>query len=212
MNPHFLYNTLEVITGIAAVEKQDKIKKMTRSLSSIFRYSIKGTDEVELGQEIQMIKSYVQIQQIRFADRFTVHYSFTDEALRHSVPKMILQPLVENAVYHGIETTLKPCRLEIEGFVDDGGTLIIDIKDDGVGIEAERLEEIRRMLDQPRSGFDDPSGWQSIGLVNVNNRIRLMFGEEYGMRIDSANGEGTHIRLRIGQRRDNINVQSIDRG
>ncbi|GGG58975.1 sensor histidine kinase [Paenibacillus radicis (ex Gao et al. 2016)] len=212
INPHFLYNTLEVITGIAAVEKQDKIKKMTRSLSSIFRYSIKGTDEVELGQEIQMIKSYVQIQQIRFADRFTVHYSFTDEALRHSVPKMILQPLVENAVYHGIETTLKPCRLEIEGFVEDSGTLIIDIKDDGVGIEAERLEEIRMMLSQPRSSFDDPKGWQSIGLVNVNNRIRLMFGEEYGMRIDSTNGEGTHIRLRIGQRRDNINVQSIDRG
>ncbi|OBZ16427.1 sensor histidine kinase [Bacillus sp. FJAT-26390] len=212
INPHFLYNTLEVITGIAAVEGQDKIKKMTRSLSSIFRYSVKGAEAIELGQEIQMIKSYVQIQQIRFTDRFTVHYSFTDEALRHIVPKMILQPLVENAVYHGIETTLRPCRLEIEGFIDEGGALIVDVRDDGVGIEAERLEEIRLMLSEPRSGFDDPEGWQSIGLVNVNNRIRLMFGEEYGMRIDSTDGQGTHIRLRIGQRRDYTNVQSIDRG
>jgi two-component system sensor histidine kinase YesM len=212
INPHFLYNTLEVITGIAAVEGQDKIKKMTRSLSSIFRYSVKGAEAIELGQEIQMIKSYVQIQQIRFADRFTVHYSFTDEALRHIVPKMILQPLVENAVYHGIETTLRPCRLEIEGFIDGSGALIVDVRDDGVGIDAERLEEIQLMLSQPRSGFDDPEGWQSIGLVNVNNRIRLMFGEEYGMRIESTDGQGTYIRLRIGQRRDYANVQSIDRG
>lgn len=212
INPHFLYNTLEVITGIAAVEGQDKIKKMTRSLSSIFRYSVKGAEAIELGQEIEMIKSYIQIQQVRFADRFTVHYSFTDESLRHIVPKMILQPLVENAVYHGIETTLRPCRLEIAGFIDGSGALMVDVRDDGVGIDAERLEEIRLMLSEQRSGFDDPKGWQSIGLVNVNNRIRLMFGEEYGMLIDSTDGKGTHIRLRIGQRREYTNVQSIDRG
>ncbi|MFB9274655.1 sensor histidine kinase [Cohnella cellulosilytica] len=211
INPHFLYNTLEAISGIAAVEGQARVKRMARSLSSIFRYSIKGTDEVELGEEVRMIQSYVQIQQIRFTDRFTVHYDFTDEALARLVPKMILQPLVENAVHHGIETTLRRCRLEIGGRIDEEGALIVEVRDDGIGIEPARLDELRNMLDKPAVGDAGPAGWESIGLVNVNNRIRLMFGDEYGVRIDSAVGQGTHIRLRIGQRRDGGDVQGADR-
>jgi two-component system sensor histidine kinase YesM len=211
INPHFLYNTLEAITGIAAVEGHDKIKKMTRALASIFRYSIKGADTVALEQEIRMIESYMQIQRIRFADRFSVHYSITDEALARVVPKMILQPLVENAVYHGVEPTLKTCRLEIEGFVDEEGTLIIKVTDDGVGIEPERLEELRRMLREPVSVTIEGEGQTSIGLVNVNNRIRLMFGSEYVMQIDSVARHGTQIQLRIGQRREDPDVQGADR-
>ncbi|MFF2479390.1 sensor histidine kinase [Paenibacillus sp. NPDC058071] len=207
INPHFLYNTLEAITGMAAVEGQDKIKKMTRSLSSIFRYSVKGTDVIELQQELLMIKSYVQIQQIRFADRFEATYRFTDDALKRTVPKMILQPLVENAVYHGIETTLKRCSLEIAGFIDEAGTLVIEVKDDGVGMEAERLMDIRAMLAQPPAGYSEAEEMRrSIGMVNVNNRIRLMFGQSYGMEIDSELGQGTLVRLRFGQRREDNHV------
>lgn len=211
IHPHFLYNTLEAISGIAAVEGQDRVKRMARSLSSIFRYSIKGTDEVELGEEVRMIQSYVQIQQIRFTDRFTVHYDFTDEAMARLVPKMVLQPLVENAVHHGIETTLKRCRLEIGGHIGEDGALIVEVRDDGIGIEPDRLRELRDMLDKPAVGDVGPAGRENIGLVNVNNRVRLMFGDEYGIRIDSAVGQGTHIQLRIGQRRDGGDVQGADR-
>ena len=133
INPHFLYNTLEAITGIAVVEGQNKIKTMTRSLSSIFRYSIKGGDVVPLRDEVKMIESYLQIQQIRFADRFSVHYEISEKALAFVIPKMILQPLVENAIYHGFEPTLKPGELWIKGFVDEQGALIVTVEDDGTG-------------------------------------------------------------------------------
>ncbi|WP_219837843.1 sensor histidine kinase [Paenibacillus sp. R14(2021)] len=200
INPHFLYNTLEAITGIAVVEKQERIKAMTRSLSSIFRYSIKGASEVPLSEEIRMIESYIRIQQIRFADRFAVHYELAAEALAYRVPKMILQPLVENAVYHGFEPTLREGELWIRGFVADDGTLVIRIEDNGMGIPRDRLEEVRGMVAAPVSGLQEPSEQKSIGLVNVNNRIQLMFGSECGLRIESAEGEGTKVELTIKER------------
>lgn len=191
INPHFLYNTLEVITGIAVVEGQNKIKLMTRALSSIFRYSIKGASTVPLRDEVRMIESYIQIQQVRFADRFTVRYEFTEEALAYLVPKMVLQPLIENAVYHGFEPTRKIGELVVEGFVTRG-QLVIVVEDNGVGIEAARLEEIRSLL----AGVEQDEQ-RSIGLVNVNNRIKLMYGSDYGMSIDSTVGRGTRIQLTL---------------
>ncbi|TFE25562.1 sensor histidine kinase [Cohnella luojiensis] len=202
INPHFLYNTLEAITGIAVVEGQNKIKTMTRSLSSIFRYSIKGGDVVPLSDEVKMIESYVQIQQIRFADRFSVHYEMTDEALAFAIPKMILQPLVENAVYHGFEPTLKAGELWIKGFVDEQRTLIVTVEDNGTGIEPSKLEELRNKLSVSSSGEPGAEDGGSIGLVNVNNRIKLMFGNECGISLESVLGEGTCIRLAIAERRE----------
>ncbi|GMK48624.1 hypothetical protein PghCCS26_57540 [Paenibacillus glycanilyticus] len=201
INPHFLYNTLEAITGIAVVEGQHKIKTMTRSLSSIFRYSIKGSSEVPLGEEIRMVDSYIRIQQIRFEGRFDVHYELTDEAMAFRVPKMILQPIAENAIYHGFEPTLKKGRLWIRGAVSGEGQLIVQVEDDGIGIEPERLEELRLMLSASSSGPEEHAESKSIGLVNVNNRIRLMFGGDCGVRIDSEAGFGTRVELIIGERR-----------
>ncbi|MFD2328320.1 histidine kinase [Cohnella sp. GCM10020058] len=200
INPHFLYNTLEAITGIAAVNGQGNIKTMTRALSSIFRYSVKGADAVPLSEEIRIVEAYMCIQQIRFADRFTVRYRITEAASECVVPKMILQPLVENAIYHGVEPTLRHCVLEIAGEIDDSGDLVVDVRDDGVGMPPERLEELRRMLQNPASGpeADEP---RSIGLVNVNNRLALTFGQPSGLSIDSSPEWGTHIRLRFARER-----------
>jgi two-component system sensor histidine kinase YesM len=202
INPHFLYNTLEAITGIAVVEGQSKIKTMTRSLSNIFRYSIKGGDVVPLREEIRMIESYVQIQQIRFADRFSVHYALSEEALAFAIPKMILQPLVENAVYHGFEPTLKSGELWIKGFVDEQGKLTVTVEDNGTGMEPERLEELRDRMTSSASGMPEVEDGGSIGLVNVNNRIKLMFGSEYGISMESVFGSGTQVRLTIAERRE----------
>ncbi|MBO7744877.1 sensor histidine kinase [Paenibacillus sp. MWE-103] len=197
INPHFLYNTLEAITGIAVVEGQDRIKTMTRALSSIFRYSVKGSGEVPLGEEIRMIESYVRIQQIRFADRFAVRYELTDEALAYRVPKMILQPLVENAVYHGFEPTLRQGELWIRGQVDGEGALRIRIADNGVGMPPGVLDGLRRLLAAPGAGPQEPADQKSIGMVNVHNRIQLMFGPGSGLRLESVQGEGTTIEMTI---------------
>ena len=197
INPHFLYNTLEAITGIAVVEGQDRIKTMTRALSSIFRYSIKGSSEVPLSEEIRMIESYVRIQQFRFADRFSVHYELSDEALAYRVPKMILQPLVENAVYHGFEPTLRQGELWIRGRVDGEGALVVRIEDNGMGISREVLEELQRTIAAPASGLQEPGEQKSIGLVNVHNRIQLIFGAGSGLRINSKADQGTTIEMTI---------------
>ncbi|WP_341417425.1 sensor histidine kinase [Paenibacillus filicis] len=202
IHPHFLYNTLEAITGIAAMEGQSKIKTMTRSLSSIFRYSIKGNNIVPLAQEIRMIEAYVSIQQIRFGDRFTVHYQFTEEALAYAVPRMILQPIVENAVFHGFEPTLRKGDLWMEGSVDEEGRLVLTVQDNGIGMEPGRLKEIQALLAAPSSIGIHAEDERSIGLVNVSNRIKIMYGDECGLQIDSRPGEGTHIRMTIGEKRD----------
>jgi two-component system sensor histidine kinase YesM len=202
INPHFLYNTLEAITGIAVVEGQSKIKTMTRSLSNIFRYSIKGGDVVPLREEVRIIESYVQIQQIRFADRFSVHYAISEEALAFAIPKMILQPLVENAIYHGFEPTLKAGELWIKGSIDGQGKLFLTVEDNGTGMEPNRLEELRNRMSASSSAMPEAEDGGSIGLVNVNNRIKLMFGPEYGVSMDSVLGSGTQIRLTIAERRE----------
>lgn len=195
INPHFLYNTLEVITGIAVVEKQTRIKNMTRSLSAIFRYSIKGADVVQLREEVKMVESFIQIQQIRFADRFAVRYDFSEEALSYRIPKMILQPLVENAIYHGFEPTLKVGELWLKGEVDKENTLHILISDNGVGMPDDRLGQIRDMLAESSSAPAADENVKSIGLGNVNNRIKLIYGNEYGIQIESKEGQGTKVRL-----------------
>nr|WP_239565897.1 sensor histidine kinase [Paenibacillus sacheonensis] len=200
INPHFLYNTLEAITGIAVVEGQDRIKSMTRALSSIFRYSVKGASEVPLSEEIRMIESFIRIQQIRFADRFSVRYELTEQALAYRVPKMILQPLVENAIYHGFEPTLRQGELWIRGFVDADGSLVVRIEDNGTGIQPNVLEELKGMLAAAPSGMHVPAEQRSIGLVNVHNRLRLMFGAESGLRIESTADEGTTIEMTVHER------------
>ncbi|WP_274653836.1 sensor histidine kinase [Paenibacillus humicola] len=197
INPHFLYNTLEAITGIAAASGQGKIKTMTRALSSIFRYSIKGADVVPLADELKVTESYVRIQQIRFTDRFTIHEELTEEARAYPVPKMILQPLVENAVVHGFEPSLKPGRLIVRGAVRGDGTLIVTVEDNGMGIEPERLQELQAMLAEPPESVTAAEERTSIGLVNVNNRIRLMCGGGSGLNIESAAGGGCVVTLTI---------------
>lgn len=196
INPHFLYNTLEAIKGIASVRGVSEIRDMTKALSLIFRYSIKGTDEVCLEEEIDIIKSYIHIQKIRFANRFEVDFDFTSNALECKVPKMILQPLIENAIYHGLEPKVDKGMLSVTGVIDDSSDLVITIKDDGEGIEAETLERLRSELTQV--GLKDRiQGYTRIGVINVNNRIRLKYGEKYGITIDSDTGSGTVVVLKI---------------
>ncbi|KRF42270.1 sensor histidine kinase [Paenibacillus sp. Soil787] len=194
INPHFLYNTLESIKGIAAEEKVDRIFNMTKALARIFRYSIKGTDIVMLSQELTVIESYIYIQKIRFGKRLNVIYQFSSEILSCRVPRMILQPLVENAIFHGIEPKVGEGLLQLVGKID-GQQLYLSVSDNGIGIDEERLQEIADRM----SGLQGISGksTQTIGLANVNNRIKLSYGDEYGITIKSQSGVGTEVVIKI---------------
>ncbi|MCD9024997.1 sensor histidine kinase [Cohnella silvisoli] len=199
INPHFLYNTLESIKGVALEVGVNKIVDMTKALGKLFHYSIKGSGYVTLDQELNAIRSYVFLQLIRFEGRFDVTYDFTEETLRVPVMKMILQPIVENAIFHGLEPKTSKGMLTISGKVDDEANLVLQIADDGIGVEGGILEGIqRRLLEKPsaisRLSNDLPDN-DGLGILNVNNRLRLAYGLEYGLKFESEAGKGTCITL-----------------
>ncbi|PYI57110.1 sensor histidine kinase [Paenibacillus flagellatus] len=199
INPHFLYNTLETIKGIAYAKGVPEIREMTDSLGRIFRYSVKGGEVVLLREEIETVEAYVRIQQVRFANRFEFANEF-DETLRETkVIKMILQPLVENAVFHGIEPCLHPCRLTVGCRLDEGGDLLLWVADDGAGMDPAMLDGIRRSLAEPPSSHDlNAAPQRHIGILNVNNRIRFAYGGEYGIvSIESAADRGTTVTVKL---------------
>lgn len=202
INPHFLYNTLESIKGVALELGADRVVEMTKALGKLFHYSIKGPGWVTLDRELNAVQSYVFLQSIRFEDRFEVSFEFTEEALKAPVMKMILQPLVENAIFHGLEPKTTPGKLLLSGRVDDGAVLVLGVVDDGVGVDEEMLAAIRgRLAARPsspdRAGAEPSVPTEGLGVLNVHNRLRLAYGEEGGLTFDSEAGRGTRIFLHI---------------
>lgn len=195
INPHFLYNTLESLTGLAAAEGNREIVKFTKALSSIFKYSLKGEAEVLLSDEIKIIKNYIYIQHIRFDNRFFVEFNIDENFLTCRLPKMILQPLVENAIVHGIEDCPSLCKLSISVYKESEKNLLICIFNEGIPIAPDQLKEIQQQLVNSQNFLQNQQP-KNIGLHNVNNRIRLTYGDPYGLSIDS-NTEGTTVSLRI---------------
>lgn len=200
INPHFLYNTLESIKCIAAIRGVNEIRDISKALSQIFRYSIKGADEVTLDEEISIVKSYIQIHQIRFKDRFYINYNFSQEALECIIPKMILQPLAENAIYHGLEPKTTNGNLYISGTINEKSELVIIFKDDGVGMDKFVLDGLREKLNSSVHNDLTKNG-TGIGLVNVNNRLKLTFGDNCGIMINSDIGIGTEVVVVLLARR-----------
>ncbi|MDQ0877746.1 two-component system sensor histidine kinase YesM [Paenibacillus sp. V4I3] len=197
INPHFLYNTLESIKGLAAREGSSKIFELTKALAMFFRYSIKGPDMISLEREWIIIKNYIFIHQIRFGERLHVEYDIPTECLACLVPKMILQPIVENAIKHGIEPLRQTGVLVIKGY-RDRENLYLSVNDNGTGISLEQLEEINNTMEclSPTDGLDGDSV-SGIGLANVHKRIRMIFGEPYGIRMTSELEGGTTVSLTI---------------
>jgi two-component system sensor histidine kinase YesM len=214
INPHFLYNTLDSIRGIASERGVPEIWEMTQALSRIFRYSIKGSDYVPLKDEIRIAEAYMNIQMIRFSHRFNFLCDIPENLMDIIVPKMILQPIIENAVYHGLEPRYEKGTLFLSAHLESSPdkALIITIKDDGIGMDETNLERYRSLLrtDQRDADPDNSSG---IGLSNVHHRLQFLYGTEYGLEINSKLNEGTVVTLRIPIQMEggNANVQGNDR-
>ncbi len=192
INPHFLYNTLDAIAWSAEAGNQDQVVSMVDSLSDFFRFSLsKGREIVSVRDELQHVKSYLEIQQIRYRDILAYEINVAKDIYNYSIPKITIQPIVENALYHGIKNRKGGGRVSITG-AENKNDFVIQIKDDGLGMDKDRLEEVRRGLIK-----DGPTKGEVYGLYNVNQRIRLNFGEEYGLSIDSEFGKGTTILIRL---------------
>ena len=186
INPHFLYNTLDTIIWMSAGGKNDEVVEVTSALARLFRTSIsKGENLVTLLNEVENIKSYLTIQKMRYEDKLSWRVDVPPGLLGLMTPKLILQPIVENAVYHGVKMSQAGGEIAISARTE-GERLTITIADSGVGMTAEQLEQ----LFVPRPDTD-----RGIGVINVNNRIRLLFGEEYGLHYFSAPGEGTRVEI-----------------
>ena len=194
INPHFLYNTLDAIVWLAEAGEQKKVVSMVGSLSDFFRISLnQGQDILDVKEELQHVRSYLEIQQMRYQDILQYEICVPEELNHCQIPKITLQPLVENALYHGIKNKRGKGMIRIEGELD-GEDCILLITDNGKGMTPERLEQVRKGIRNRKARETD-----IYGLYNVNERIRLNFGENYGITITSTYGEGTCVTVRLPQ-------------
>ncbi|MEG0766498.1 MAG: sensor histidine kinase, partial [Clostridia bacterium] len=193
INPHFLYNTLETMVGIAYVNGQPALAEIARALGHLFAFSIKGGDTVTLEAEFQIARDYLHIQRFRFSDRFDVCYDVSDACLQKMVPKMILQPLIENAIVHGIESQDRFCHLRV-GAALAQDALCLTVTDDGAGMSEHTLLSIRARLQDDASAVQDSS---HNGLFNVDRRIKLLYGRLYGITLASVQDHGTTVTITL---------------
>lgn len=200
INPHFLYNVLDGIRGHAMAEGVVELAEMTEALSKIFRYSVSHWEnEVTLESEIINVKSYFKIQQYRFNNRFDFQIIIEDdedETLACKLPKLALQPIIENAIYHGLETKLDKGLVTIRTKLTEN-QLLIEISDDGVGTSQEILDKINNSFSNWKTieTEKNKTAGMGIALTNVNSRIKMMYGEEYGLHMYSTEGFGAMIEI-----------------
>ena len=198
INPHFLYNTLDCIKGYGYLLESGEIVQIADSLAQIMRYCIKGRDIVALSDEIGIVRQYLSIISIRFDNRFAFEIDIPENVQAVKMPRFILQPLVENAIYHGLEPKYGAGRLRIYCCGEAPSTVQICIADNGAGIPPDMLQKIHAELSgsSPQSLFGVESQ-KGLALLNINQRIRQFFGPEYGLSLESTPGEGTLVRISI---------------
>ncbi|WP_069998006.1 cache domain-containing sensor histidine kinase [Cellulosilyticum sp. I15G10I2] len=197
INPHFLFNTLESINWMAQLNNVPEIRDMVTSLGSIMEASIgKGNPLISLKQELKYIDSYILIMKNRYGDRLTYESDIDETVLGAHVPKLLLQPLVENAIYHGVDRMRKKGEIKLT-IKKDENTIHIEVRDNGKGIEKEELVALNKKFEEVNDDYLLMRHRKGIGLENVNGRIKLFFGQQYGLTIESEYESYTKIKLTI---------------
>lgn len=190
INPHFLYNALSVISSVAMQEGGKKTVISVRYLANFYRISLnKGKQVVSVQEEVELLQNYMKIQMLRFEDTVEINYEVDRRALAFRTIKLLLQPLVENAIHHGRKDEEQVLHIWVTVSVSQD-RIIYEVKDDGLGIGADKLERLRKELKNSEEGY---------GLKNVDIRVKLNYGEQYGVSISSNHGEGTCVRVEIPQ-------------
>ncbi|NOU63876.1 HAMP domain-containing protein [Paenibacillus sp. LMG 31461] len=197
INPHFLYNTLNCLSSIGLAYDVSEVVSISSAMSRIFRYSIKGQEIVSIKDEMSCIKDYLLIMDIRYKGKFEIVIEMEESFLEMKSLKMILQPIVENAMYHGLEMKSGVGRLFIRGHISEHGYMQIDIEDNGIGMTDKRLAELRKGIRDDEHAELSGTDKQSIGLGNINKRLKLQFGSPYGLNVVSEAGKGTKVTVRL---------------
>ena len=190
INPHFLYNTLDSIIWMAEGKKYEDVVLMTASLARLLRQSISNEDEtVLIGQEIQYVKSYLTIQKMRYKDKLEFEINVDPSINSVHIVKLVLQPIVENAIYHGLKYKESKGMLTVNGYQKDGNA-VIEIADDGVGMDEETLN---RIFEKHKVNYRS----NGVGVYNVQRRLSMYYGKEYGLSYKSEKGKGTTVTVVI---------------
>ena len=190
IHPHFFYNTLDSIKWLAKLNGQDEIYVMTANLSLLLRNGIRMSNEFSTVREnLENLNAYTAIQKIRFADKFSIRIDVEQALFDYTIPALILQPLVENAMVHGLEQKPGKGLLSLRGFRKEN-TVVFEVEDDGIGISKTELKKLHASL--ASEGTEE-----HIGLINVHKRIRLYYGQSYGIKIASTEGKGTLVTLML---------------
>jgi len=193
INPHFLYNTLDTIVWLAEENQNREVVSMVTSLSDFFRSTLsKGRDIIKVSEEENHIESYLKIQQFRYQDIMEYSISIEEDIKNVNIPKLLLQPLVENALYHGVKNKRGKSRIDVRGF-KKGENIVFEVEDSGGGMDNETLKRLRKNIEKEIS--EDTT--ESFGLANVNSRIRHYYGDDCGLTIESVKDEGTIARIII---------------
>jgi two-component system sensor histidine kinase YesM len=195
INPHFLYNTLETIRGMALEHSQYDISSIASSMARLLRYNLKNNGQtVSLEEEMRSAEIYLRIQKYRFEHRLVYEMNIPDWAQQQSMPKFSIQPVVENSIIHGIEPTLGIIKITISAILNsEDNSFIVRIQDTGMGISQQTLQNIRRNLKQK----DVMADGTNIGIINVHQRIRLLFGECYGISVESQDEHGVVVDIKL---------------
>ena len=196
INPHFLYNTLDTINWMARIRHVDEIGDMVAALSNMMRYSLEKKSFVRLGEEVKSLKDYIAIQNYRYRDKMVAEIEIDESLMSLYIPRLLIQPILENAIVHGIEEKLDKGHILVAARREDED-LYIQIMDDGVGMTEETMSHILREDYSMKK-----SGHTSIGVVNVNRRIQMIYGKDYGLLVQSVLGAGTRITIHIPAREE----------
>lgn len=190
INPHFLYNTLDTIVWLIEGNEPDQAVSMVMALSDFFRIVLsKGKELISIKEEEQHIKSYLEIQEVRYRDILEYDIQIDKSVYEYQILKLTLQPLVENALYHGIKYKRAKGYIHVNG-EKENGTIHLTVRDNGVGMDEADLAQLRKEIERPCKETE-----KGFGLANVNERIHMYFGQEYGMKIDSVKGKGTLVEI-----------------
>lgn len=195
INPHFLYNTLDCISGMALRYNAPEIEQISQALSGMFRYAIKGRDFVTIGEELTHMQEYATIIHHRFMGRIAIHLNATDEAKALLIPRLVLQPVVENAVFHGLEKKIGPGEIQVDVYAQDG-LVHMRVADNGLGMPPESAAAIMKSMTAPGASDNETQEEQGgVGLLNIVRRLRIFYGGKASLQIESRLGEGTTVSI-----------------